>query len=610
MHFPYTKGVFPFAARLIPILFLVLTPQAEGQEDFSLSDLSRLRTMANTPTGSQTGMEVGDVNVPSIMRNEQKTKDLPQGQSDQPILQILFDCNKIDPDHYILGPDDQLLLFFFGEMNKEYFLTTTPEGTVNIPTVGAIVVGGKSLSEAKQIITLEVGKRYRNLPISITLARPRFFRIFVSGMVRTPGAVETHALQRVSDVMDRAGLTVLERYEMASGTTQSGSAGQRSSGNTPNPATLDFDPSDPYLLRESSQRTIIIHRGEKSIPVDLMRFRRFGDLDANPYVNAGDRIEVPPYVGSVYAYGQVNDQGRYEFKPGDRVLDAIQFAGGLTPSADTTRATLTRFDEGGKLISKRDVNLYEAMFRNPDAPEFRLEESDRLNVWRKYDYKVVANASISGEIMAPGAHSIVPNETTLSELITMAGGLTENANLEEARFLRASSSVQDLEYQRLSRMMVADMTEEEYELFKHLSRARRGEISVNFVKLIRENDKTHDITLQDNDRIIIPVKRQFVNVIGAVQQPGFMQVEMGKDVAYYVAKAGGYNYNASKSKTRIIKAQTGQQLRPSKRSAIEGGDTIHIPEKKPIDTWAALKDGALLFANVATIVILARQLTE
>jgi protein involved in polysaccharide export with SLBB domain len=476
--------------------------------------------------------------------------------------------------------------------------------------VGSVSIGDKTLAEAKELIIAEVNKKYRGIQLSVTLARPRFFRVYVSGMVQSPGAVESHALQRVSDVIDRAGLSVLERYQMASNVVNPPQPQVTTPGSQPasqNPTSLEFE---AYLKRESSQRTIVIHRGDKEIPVDLQRFRRFGLLEYNPYVCAGDRIEVPSYVGNLYVYGQVNEPGRFEFKPGDRIVDLIQFAGGITSSADTSKATLTRFDPEGKNTESFDINLVDALFRNPDNPRYLLQESDRLNVWRKYDYKVVANVIIQGEVRYPGTYPIVPNVTTLDALITMAGGYTENANLDEARLIRPSSAVQDLEYQRLSRMLVADMTPEESDLFKNLSRARRGEISVDFVKLREIKDPANNPTLQHGDVITVPVASNFVNVMGAVQQPGFIRIEKGKDISYYVAQAGGYNWNAYKSKSRIIKARTGQRFRPSKRIDIEGGDTIHVPEKKPIDFWGVAKDSALLFANVATILILARQLAE
>jgi protein involved in polysaccharide export with SLBB domain len=545
-------------------------------------------------------MEVGNVNVPSILQQQTKAKELPEEKAEKPLMQILFDCNKVDPDQYIIGPDDRLSLYLFGELDRDWPLQVTAEGMVNIPTVGSVIIGDKTLTEAKELIRSEVNKKYRGIQVSVNLVQPRFFRVFVSGMVRNPGSVDTHALERVSDVIDRAGLAELERTQLIPGLA--------------NQPTTDIELLDPsyqaFLRRQSSQRTIVIHRGDKEIPVDLQRFRRFGLLEYNPYVSAGDRIQVPSYVGNLYVYGQVNEPGRFEFKPGDRILDLVQFAGGITSSADTTRATLTRFQSDGKKTINMDINLNDALFLNPDEPKYLLQESDRLSIWRKFDYKVVANVYVRGEVKYPGFYPIRPNETTLKEMIDMAGGLTENANLEEARLIRPSSTVQDMEYQRLSRMLVADMSDEEYDLFKNLSRARRGEISVDFVRLLKQNDTSDSTRLLDGDEITIPVTRNFVNVMGAVQQPGFMQIEAGKDANYYITKAGGFNFNAYKSKTRIIKARTGQRFRPSKQAAIEGGDTIHVPEKKPADLWSFAKDSALLFANVATIIILARQLSN
>ncbi len=510
---------------------------------------------------------------------------------------------------YIIGPDDRLSLYFFGELDQEYPLTVNAEGTVNIPTVGSLAIGDLTLAEAKTAIAKEVKKKYSDIQLSITLANPRFFRVFVSGMVLSPGAKETHALQRVSDVIERAGLTMLERYQMMSPAISGATGTARVAGSTLERQLADIE-LESFLKRASSLRTIVIHRGDAQIPVDLQRFRRFGDLDSNPYVQAGDRIEVPPYVGNLFVYGETSEPGRYEFKPGDRVLDLIQFAGGVTASADSTRATITRFGEDGKEIEHIEISLFEALIHNPDDQRYRLQESDRLNVWRKYDYKTLANVRLTGEVRYPGLYPITPNETTLSQLIAMAGGLTDRANLDEARFIRPASTVQDLEYQRLSRMMVADMTSDEYDLFRNLSRSRRGEISVDFVKLFQQNDMSNDVRLHNNDMVTIPVTHDFVNVMGAVQQPGFMQVEPGQTLEYYVDKAGGYNWNAQKGRIRIIKARTGQRFRPQRGVAIEGGDTIHIPEKRPVDVWAFTKDSALLFANVATIVILARQLTN
>jgi protein involved in polysaccharide export with SLBB domain len=569
-----------FASLLIGMLSAPF--HAAGQLE-EMMDLSGLRTMANMPGTPQAGMEVGNVNVPSLTQQPQtEEKKLPEEEQTPAVQQIFFDTNKIDPDRYIVGVDDLLSLYLWDKLDKEYTLVVNPEGTVVIPTVGVAEVAGVSLTVAKERIRKEVFKKYKDIGLSVTLARPRFFRVFVSGIVNRPGAVESHSLQRVSDVIDRARL-FFEDIQVQ---------------------------SENRLRRISSRRNIVVHRGETNINVDLLLFQKFGDLSANPYVSAGDIIEVPPALGNTYIFGTVNDQGRYEFKPGDRIFDLVKFGGGLTSTADTSLATLARFEEKGKKVQYIDVNLYDALFTNPDDPSFRLQEFDRLFVRKKFDFKTISNVSLNGEVKYPGSYAITPNETKLSDVIRMAGGFTDRVNLEEAEFYRIAGMSRDMEYLRLSKMLKTDMTDEEYDYFRNVSRTRAGELSIDFVKLFRDNDLNYDTVLQDGDRITIPAKRQFIHVMGAVQQPGYMKIEPGADYTFYVEKAGGYNWNAKSSKIRIIKAQTGQRFKASKKVPIEAGDTINIPEKKPADLWSFTKDMAFLFANVTTVIILAKQLTK
>ena len=251
------------------------------------------------------------------------------------------------------------------------------------------------------------------------------------------------------------------------------------------------------------------------------------------------------------------------------------------------------------------------MYQNPDDPKFLLQESDRLSVWRKFDYKTIASVTLGGEVRYPGVYPVTPNQTTLTDIIAMAGGFTENANLDEASILRRSTSTaQDLDYARLLRMSVADMTQEEYDLYKSLARSRQGEISIDFVRLFKENDLALDILLVNRDRITVPFNRDLVRVTGAVQQPGYIKWEPKADINFYLKKAGGFNFNADTGRAKIIKAKTGQYFKLNKKIVVEAGDIIHIPESEPLDVWASIKDGAAVFANMATIIILAMQLNK
>ena len=99
-----------------------------------------------------------------------------------------------------------------------------------------------------------------------------------------------------------------------------------------------------------------------------------------------------------------------------------------------------------------------------------------------------------------------------------------------------------------------------------------------------------------------------VNVLGAVVEPGYVRISETEinNVDYYISRAGGYNWNAKKRSVRIIKAKTGQRLRSGKNALIEGGDTILVPEKEPINYWELFMEATQVFADVATIIIIAR----
>ena len=128
--------------------------------------------------------------------------------------------------------------------------------------------------------------------------------------------------------------------------------------------------------------------------------------------------------------------------------------------------------------------------------------------------------------------------------------------------------------------------------------------------IVLENDLSYDISIEDGDHIFVPLKRELINVLGAVAEPGYVKLEPGKYLDYYINLTGGYSWNAKVSGVRIIKAQTGQRFKPGMKVLIEGGDTIHVPEKKEIEYWSLFLEGTQLFANMATLLIIARNLTN
>lgn len=587
------------------------------------------------------GAQQQTVDVPSLGEGQTmiRSSDILPGEVSLAIHEqsdILMD-KIVDPTQYIVGPGDLLLVYLWGAVEKAYRIRVTPEGYLILPTVGLVDVTNLTLEETGLVVKEAISQRYTNLDTSVFLWDPRRFRLYVSGIVYVPGMHESNSMERVSDLMIRAGLIQPGTEGEADQSTQalskslSGGQGGIPSGqaeeaqktavvSVPKRAgvigrtyanTLGrtrrieqvsvMDAEDLFTLGEkrgSSSRSIIIHRDGKEITADLLRFIKLGDLDANPYVNSGDHIEVPPYGGDITVYGWVNDQGIYEFKEGDRVCDLVGFGSGLTSVADTSHAELARFDANGRDIVRIEIDLYDALLRNPDASRYLLEESDRLYVRKKYDYKILYDVTIVGEVKYPGQYPIQKGITKLSDLIPMAGDLTGSENLEEARLIRRESMITgDREYERIKNLEYLGRTWEEQDYMRSFERTFAGSINTDFVKLFRDRDTDYDVLLQDGDIVYIPMRRDLVNVMGAVREPGYIKVQEGADYRYYIEKAGGFNFNAYKNRARIVKARSSQKLQLEKKVKIEAGDTIHIPERGERNIWSYFRE----YSNYLTI---------
>jgi protein involved in polysaccharide export with SLBB domain len=215
----------------------------------------------------------------------------------------------IDPDIYVLGPQDLLaILIMIGEQRSER-LPVLPEGVVLVPNIGSVPAAGRTLSEFRTALRAAFAKRYRDFELYCYLARPREFRVYVTGEVQRPGMVAARAYERVSDVIDRAG-----------GFTAAASRRE-------------------VELRDAS--------GAVQARVDLAAFQSRGDLAANPHLSGGQVVWVPVRTHEVDVQGEVNLPAVYEARRGDRLADLLALAGGPTPQADLSQVSVESIDSTG-----------------------------------------------------------------------------------------------------------------------------------------------------------------------------------------------------------------------------------------------------------------------
>ncbi|HOT97527.1 MAG TPA: SLBB domain-containing protein [bacterium] len=511
---------------------------------------------------------------------------------------------EIDAAEYYVGPGDQFLILVGGTGNDNLEAVVSPEGDLILPAIGAIPVANRSLRDAKSAILERLATKYTSRGITVHLTMPRSFKVSVAGAVQNPGLVEVTGASRAAEAIDLAG-GLIQPLKVQSKTEQvmiQTPATQESS-----VRTSRMNPVIQIEYTAGSKRNISIRRRNgELVHVDLQKYTLTGDLGVNPCLRDGDVIIVPneeSTAGRISIFGALKSPDAFEFAPGDRVCDLIDMAHGFTTDADSSAIELVRFRGAGSSTFKEVLSL------PPDDPAARaqtlnypLQPDDRLYVRFQPKFHETRNVEVTGEVYYPGIYAISDGETHLTDLIQRAGGLTKEASLKNAFIQRrAQEDLADPEFERLKKMTVAEMTENEKTYFKIKSRERVGGMGVDFSALFERGDKSQDVLLRDRDLINIPAKEQTVKVSGQVVNPGLYPYQPGKTLKHYLNEAGGFNWNARKSRVRIIRSQTGEWTKPKDDTIVEIGDTVFVPEKPERDYWEQARSLITVIAQMAMI---------
>lgn len=347
-----------------------------------------------------------------------------------PVPSLIGVESPIISDQYILMPGDRLLVTVRGKVTFSYQSVITYEGkitvnlplgdmkfpeaagkTLNIDVVDAVTISGLTLRQAQDTLTRIMRRYFKETEVKLTLTGLRSAIVFVTGEVQYPGAYNASPVERVSQLIARAG-----------GLSPLG----------------------------SKTRIVLIRGGLPFANVDIERFENEGDLQANPFIESGDVIYVPPVEGLVTVRGAVFGRGEYrirasalttekermsegvyELKPGERVFDLIRKAGGITPWADLHNCYVERLVLGG--AGKREkikVDLHRVLFEQDSSQNIELVNEDVVVV-----PPIKTFVYVQGEVTNPNSFLYVPH-LRFNDYIGQAGGATQNGNLNGAIIIR------------------------------------------------------------------------------------------------------------------------------------------------------------------------------
>ena len=343
------------------------------------------------------------------------------GLTTSPVVSLVGVESPIISEKYVLMPGDKLLVTVTGGVTYSYDAWVTYEGKVfiTIPNIGvaeAAQVSGLTLAAAQDTLGATMKRYFRNVKVKLTLTGLRSGIVFLTGEVLYPGMYNASPVERVSQIITRAG-----------GLAPLG----------------------------SKTRIKLLRNGVVHSIVDIERFESMGDLLANPFVESGDVIQVPAVEGLITVKGAIFGRGEYrlrtsalttekerisegiyELRAGETVSDIISKAGGITPWADISNSYIERLVvNGGGRRQRMPVDLRRILFEGDSTANVAMMNADILVV-----PPINTLIYVEGEVTKPLSYTYTPN-MRVSDYVGQAGGPTNNANMGSTFVVRNGKRV-------------------------------------------------------------------------------------------------------------------------------------------------------------------------
>jgi polysaccharide export outer membrane protein len=277
-----------------------------------------------------------------------------------------------------IRPGEALAIQVSGEpgMSKAYLVDTN--GTITLEMVGSVRAADRTAEQVAEELRARLRHFLKSPSVTVMRSAPVRQEVLVTGEVARQGSVTLGP-----------GAAVLDLLTAVGGVGPSG----------------------------DGARASLVRRGQaQPIAVNLEQLMK-GDMSQNVPVCDGDILQVPKKELATYQIvGEVRLPGTRPLDAPISVLDALVSSGGLTERADRNRLLLTRKGETEPTAIDLDQVLAGAAGSAP-----MIQAGDVLQIGARI---VVA---VAGEVKVPGER-LLRNGGTLMEAVTMAGGLTPDAD--------------------------------------------------------------------------------------------------------------------------------------------------------------------------------------
>ena len=282
----------------------------------------------------------------------------------------------VTPD-YLVGPGDELLVHWWGQIEGDATVVVDRNGMINIAKVGQISVVGVRYQNLQTHLKTALSKNFRNFELDVSLGKLRSIQVFVVGQATRPGSYTVSSLSTLVNAIFATG-----------GPSAQGSMRHiqlKRSGKV----VSDFDMYDLLL------------KGDKSKDLQLL---------------SGDVIYIPTIGAMVGMAGSVNTPAIFELKGNETLADLISLSGGLTNVAAGKKVSVER-------IYAREIRKMAEFQLDNDGLAKLMQDGDLVTVRTisaEFDNAVTLRGNVAG--LHAGRHpwkeglrisDIIPNKAAL-----------------------------------------------------------------------------------------------------------------------------------------------------------------------------------------------------
>uniref|UniRef100_A0AB33IS52 SLBB domain-containing protein n=1 Tax=Prevotella sp. GTC17254 TaxID=3236794 RepID=A0AB33IS52_9BACT len=313
--------------------------------------------------------------------------------------------------------------------------------------------------------------------------------------------------------------------------------------------------------------------------------------------------------------GEVKNPGTYQYADNETLEDFVLQAGGLLDAASTVKVDVARRIVNPKATINDSILSETYSFALKDGfvvdgtQGFVLAPFDQVYVRRSPGFSLPKNVRVEGEIMFAGSYALAKQGERLSDIVKMAGGVTNLAYTRGARLERQISHDELLRMQNIMRLIESQNSSKDTLDIAKIDLGDTYYVGIELDKALANPGGEADIVLREGDRLIIPEYNGTVRVSGNVMYPNTVAYQKGKRTAWYINQAGGWGHRAKKNHTFII-YQNGTVSRVGHDAPIRPGCEIVVPTKpkrtSTISEWLTIGTSiasiATMIASIANLV--------